>query len=164
MSTVVSGVDTAELGSWQGEQWYQGGGRVRFLIDMGLGQLPAGYLYADYFRRTRNVVVALAYDTARVAIQGIANARIPTPRHVKEGIEMIKWMPARTGARRATSRSRSTTTGATRATPHHSRAARWRTALPGLLPPAVADQHDGRGKLDSPGGLRILPRPARIPR
>ena len=28
VSTVLSGVDTAELGSWQGERWYQGGGRV----------------------------------------------------------------------------------------------------------------------------------------
>jgi ABC-type branched-subunit amino acid transport system substrate-binding protein len=52
---------------------------------------------ARFGRRTRNVVVALAYDTARVAIQGIANARIPTPRHVKEGIEMIKWMPTTNG-------------------------------------------------------------------
>ncbi len=52
---------------------------------------------ARFGRRTRNVVVALAYDTARVAIQGIANARIPTPRHVKEGIEMIKWMPCTNG-------------------------------------------------------------------
>ena len=67
MSTVVSGVDTAELGSWQGNHWYEGGGRVGggverivvypptagvqtqgdpfepirigFLIDMDLGQL-----------------------------------------------------------------------------------------------------------------------------
>ena len=28
VSTVHSGVDTAELGSWQNERWYQGGGRV----------------------------------------------------------------------------------------------------------------------------------------
>ena len=28
MATVASGVDTAELGSWQNERWYQGGGRV----------------------------------------------------------------------------------------------------------------------------------------
>jgi gluconolactonase len=28
VSTVVSGVDTAELGSWQGARWYEGGGRV----------------------------------------------------------------------------------------------------------------------------------------
>ena len=70
VSTVVSGVDTAELGSWQGQQWYEGGGRVGekaverivvypptegvqtqgdpfepvrigFLIDMDLGQLLA---------------------------------------------------------------------------------------------------------------------------
>ena len=68
--TVRSGVDTAELGSWQGDRWYQGGGRVGekaverivispptrgvatqgdpfepvrigFLIDMDLGQLLA---------------------------------------------------------------------------------------------------------------------------
>jgi ABC-type branched-subunit amino acid transport system substrate-binding protein len=48
-------------------------------------------------RTTRNVVVALAYDTARAVMQGIANARIPTPRHVKEGLEMIKWMPTTNG-------------------------------------------------------------------
>jgi branched-chain amino acid transport system substrate-binding protein len=52
---------------------------------------------ARFGRATRNVVVALAYDTARVAVQGIANARIPTPRHVKEGLEMIKWMPCTNG-------------------------------------------------------------------
>src|SRR3954454_8674733 len=28
VSTVTSGVDTAELGSWQNDRWYQGGGRV----------------------------------------------------------------------------------------------------------------------------------------
>ncbi len=48
-------------------------------------------------RPTRNVVVALAYDTARVAIHGIANAAIPHPRWVKEGIERIRWMPATNG-------------------------------------------------------------------
>jgi len=54
--------------------------------------------FEDRFgRSTRNVVVALAYDTARVAVQGIANARIPTPAHVKEGLEMIKWMPCTNG-------------------------------------------------------------------
>jgi ABC-type branched-subunit amino acid transport system substrate-binding protein len=48
-------------------------------------------------RTTRNVVVALAYDTARVAIHGIGNAAIPHPRWVKEGIERIRWMPATNG-------------------------------------------------------------------
>ena len=48
-------------------------------------------------RSTRNVVVALAYDTARVAIHGIANAAIPEPRWVKEGLERIRWMPATNG-------------------------------------------------------------------
>jgi branched-chain amino acid transport system substrate-binding protein len=48
-------------------------------------------------RATRNVVVALAYDTARVAIHGIGNAAIPEPRWVKEGMERIRWMPATNG-------------------------------------------------------------------
>lgn len=48
-------------------------------------------------RSTRNVVVALAYDTARVAIHGIANAAIPAPSYVKEGMERIRWMPATNG-------------------------------------------------------------------
>jgi ABC-type branched-subunit amino acid transport system substrate-binding protein len=48
-------------------------------------------------RSTRNVVVALAYDTARVAIHGIANAAIPEPRWVKDGLERIRWMPATNG-------------------------------------------------------------------
>ena len=52
---------------------------------------------ARFGRLSRNVVVALAYDTARVAMQGIANARMPTPRHVKDGLEMIKWMPCTNG-------------------------------------------------------------------
>lgn len=48
-------------------------------------------------RTARNVVVALAYDTARVAIHGIGNAAIPEPRWVKEGMERIRWMPATNG-------------------------------------------------------------------
>ena len=48
-------------------------------------------------RSTGNVVVALAYDTARAAIHGIANAAIPHPRWVKEGMEQIRWMPATNG-------------------------------------------------------------------
>ena len=48
-------------------------------------------------RTTANVVVALAYDTARAAIHGIANAAIPHPRWVKEGLEQIRWMPATNG-------------------------------------------------------------------
>jgi branched-chain amino acid transport system substrate-binding protein len=48
-------------------------------------------------RTTGNVVVALAYDTARVAIHGIANAAIPSPPQVKDGIERIRWMPATNG-------------------------------------------------------------------
>jgi branched-chain amino acid transport system substrate-binding protein len=48
-------------------------------------------------RRTGNVVIALAYDTARAAIHGIANAAIPHPRWVKEGMEKIRWMPATNG-------------------------------------------------------------------
>lgn len=52
---------------------------------------------ARFGRETRNVVVALSYDTARAAIHGIANAKIPTPKFVKEGLERIRWMPATNG-------------------------------------------------------------------
>jgi hypothetical protein len=52
---------------------------------------------ARFGRTTRNVVVALAYDTARAAIHGIANARIPTPKDVNDGLERIRWMPATNG-------------------------------------------------------------------
>ncbi|MCU1397755.1 MAG: hypothetical protein JWN62_864 [Acidimicrobiales bacterium] len=48
-------------------------------------------------RSTRNVVVALSYDTARVAIHGLSNGGIPEPRWVKEGMERIRWMPATNG-------------------------------------------------------------------
>lgn len=48
-------------------------------------------------RRTGNVVVALAYDTARAGMHGIANAAIPAPKYVKEGLEKIRWMPATNG-------------------------------------------------------------------
>lgn len=48
-------------------------------------------------RKTANVVIALAYDTARVAIHGIANAAVPAPKYVKEGMERIRWMPATNG-------------------------------------------------------------------
>jgi branched-chain amino acid transport system substrate-binding protein len=52
---------------------------------------------ARFGRKTRNVVVALAYDTARAAIHGIANSRIPTPEDVNDGLERIRWMPATNG-------------------------------------------------------------------
>lgn len=48
-------------------------------------------------RVSRNVVVALGYDTARAAMLGIGNASIPTPREVKEGLERVKWMPCTNG-------------------------------------------------------------------
>jgi ABC-type branched-subunit amino acid transport system substrate-binding protein len=54
--------------------------------------------FANRFGRvSRNVVVALAYDTARVGIHGIANAAIAIPTEVKKGIERIKWIPATNG-------------------------------------------------------------------
>jgi branched-chain amino acid transport system substrate-binding protein len=52
---------------------------------------------ARFGRVSRNVVVALAYDTARAGIHGIANALIATPREVKDGLEKIKWMPCTNG-------------------------------------------------------------------
>src|SRR3954468_6342324 len=45
-------------------------------------------------RTSRNVVVALAYDTARAGIHGIANAAMATPEEVRDGLERIRWMPA----------------------------------------------------------------------
>ena len=52
---------------------------------------------ARFGRETRNVVVALAYDTARAAIHGIANAKYPVPWEVRDGLERIRWMPAVNG-------------------------------------------------------------------
>jgi len=52
---------------------------------------------ARFGRTSRNVVVALGYDTARAGIHGIANALIATPDQVKLGLEMIKWMPCTNG-------------------------------------------------------------------
>jgi ABC-type branched-subunit amino acid transport system substrate-binding protein len=52
---------------------------------------------ARFGRVSRNVVVALSYDTARAAIHGIGNARIATPPEVKIGLEQIKWMPCTNG-------------------------------------------------------------------
>jgi len=52
---------------------------------------------ARFDRPARNVVVALAYDTARAAIHGIANASIPIPSEVRAGLERIRWMPATNG-------------------------------------------------------------------
>jgi ABC-type branched-subunit amino acid transport system substrate-binding protein len=48
-------------------------------------------------RTTRNVVIALSYDTARAAIHGIANASMPTPLEVRNGLERIRWMPCTNG-------------------------------------------------------------------
>jgi ABC-type branched-subunit amino acid transport system substrate-binding protein len=50
-----------------------------------------------FHRTTRNVVVALSYDTARCAIHGIANAGMATPEEVMRGLERIRWMPATNG-------------------------------------------------------------------
>jgi len=52
---------------------------------------------ARFGRISRNVVVALSYDTARAAIHGLGNARIATPEEVKAGLEQIKWMPCANG-------------------------------------------------------------------
>jgi ABC-type branched-subunit amino acid transport system substrate-binding protein len=52
---------------------------------------------ARFGRSSRNVVVALGYDTARAAILGIANASIAVPSEVKIGLEAIKWMPCTNG-------------------------------------------------------------------
>src|SRR3954453_10086552 len=52
---------------------------------------------ARFGRISRNVVVALAYDTARAGIHGIANALIATPDQVRDGLEMIKWIPGTNG-------------------------------------------------------------------
>ncbi|MDN3357615.1 ABC transporter substrate-binding protein [Actinomadura sp. DC4] len=52
---------------------------------------------ARFGRVSRNVVVALSYDTARAAVHGIGNARIATPEEVKAGLEKIKWMPCTNG-------------------------------------------------------------------
>jgi ABC-type branched-subunit amino acid transport system substrate-binding protein len=52
---------------------------------------------ARFGRVSRNVVVALSYDTARAAMAGIGNARIATPEEVKAGLEQIKWMPCANG-------------------------------------------------------------------
>jgi branched-chain amino acid transport system substrate-binding protein len=48
-------------------------------------------------RVSRNVVVALSYDSARAALAGIANALIPIPGEVRAGLEKIKWMPCTNG-------------------------------------------------------------------
>jgi ABC-type branched-subunit amino acid transport system substrate-binding protein len=45
---------------------------------------------ARFGRVSRNVVVALAYDTARAAMHGIANAASATPENVKDGLERIR--------------------------------------------------------------------------
>ena len=48
-------------------------------------------------RVSRNVVVALAYDTARCGIHGISNAAMATPEDVRNGLERIRWLPATNG-------------------------------------------------------------------
>ncbi len=52
---------------------------------------------ARFGRISRNVVVALGYDTARAAMLGIGNASIAVPDEVKAGLEQIKWMPCTNG-------------------------------------------------------------------
>jgi ABC-type branched-subunit amino acid transport system substrate-binding protein len=52
---------------------------------------------ARFGRASRNVVVALGYDTARAAMLGIANASMAIPSEVKLGLEQIKWMPCTNG-------------------------------------------------------------------
>ena len=72
---------------------------------------------ARFGRETRNVVVALAYDTARAAIHGIANAAIPTPRaRATTGSTGSGGCRPPTAGRRATCSSAPATTRGTRAT------------------------------------------------
>jgi ABC-type branched-subunit amino acid transport system substrate-binding protein len=52
---------------------------------------------ARFGRLSRNVVVALSYDSARAAIAGIANASIAIPSEVRLGLEKIKWMACTNG-------------------------------------------------------------------
>ena len=52
---------------------------------------------ARFGRVSRNVVVALSYDSARAALSGIANALIAIPDEVRAGLEKIKWMPCTNG-------------------------------------------------------------------
>jgi branched-chain amino acid transport system substrate-binding protein len=52
---------------------------------------------ARFGRSSRNVVVALAYDSARAALSGIANASIAVPAEVRLGLEQVKWMPCTNG-------------------------------------------------------------------
>ena len=94
---------------------------------------------ARFGRTTRNVVVALAYDTARVAMQGIANARIPTPGAREAGARddqvdavherrpVVLHHVRRVRPPRLQGRL-----------PHDPRAARRRAPLPRLLPAAMA--------------------------
>jgi len=56
-----------------------------------------GRFQARFGRLSRNVVVALSYDSARAALSGIANALIPIPEEVRAGLEKIKWMPCTNG-------------------------------------------------------------------
>ncbi|GMU77232.1 MAG: hypothetical protein AMXMBFR46_00330 [Acidimicrobiia bacterium] len=51
-------------------------------------------------RRVQHAMVGCAYDGARAAIQGVANARLLTPEGVKEGLEAITMMPATNGGPR----------------------------------------------------------------
>ena len=90
-------------------------------------------------RTTRNVVVALAYDTARVAIHGIGNAAIPTPVHVKDG-HGAHPLDARhqRRARHLHPVRPVGPQGLQGRLPHHPRAARRRAALRRLPPPGVA--------------------------
>ena len=91
---------------------------------------------------SRNVVVALSYDTARAAIAGIGNARIATPEEVKAGLEQIKWMPcANGGPGLLPDLRRVRPPGLQGRLPHHPRAARRRAPFPRLLPAAAPVEH-----------------------
>ena len=67
-------------------------------------------------RTTRNVVVALAYDTARVAIHGIGNAAIPSPAGSRTASSGSAGCRPPTAVPAPTSSSAPTTARATRAT------------------------------------------------
>ena len=109
-------------------------------------------------REARNVVVALAYDTARVAIHGIANADIPEPRWVRDGIERIRWMPATNGGPSTLHPVRpGRPQGLQGRLPDHPRVARRRAAFRRLLPAGVAvERHalsaDPEVRLAAPAG------------
>ena len=77
----------------------------------------------------------LAYDTARVLVEGLFRAPILSGPGLKTGLESIRFLPSTTGGATRTSRARPTSTACSAATGSSTAGSRGELEFEGLFEP-----------------------------